>query len=118
MNANLKTIHPSVSSVIASGHDAVTVTVEATADDGIYPAGMLVSMDEGGLAFPYDPAGSGLAIEVKGVLAEEIDTGKDTAALLVRHGTVKAESLVVGTSGTPVTRAETEALVQIGIYAV
>jgi transcriptional regulator of nitric oxide reductase len=116
MKANLAKITPSVSRVVVGNHPPITVTMLALADNGTLAEGLLVAKDAAGKIVAYNPGGAAPVNAVKGVLTQEIDTTADDAATVLRHGTVRAESLKVGAGAAAAD--DIEALVAIGIYAV
>lgn len=116
MNAVLGTIEYGASSVISLIHPPVLKTMKAKANNGTLATGLLVAKDSNEDLVAYDPGGASPLNVCVGVLAQAIDTTTDDAAVVVRHGTVVREKLLVG-SGAPDASA-LAALESIGIYAV
>lgn len=103
-------------------HPCVVLPMKAKAGQGVLEKGLIVGKDANGEIVPYDPAATDAngnplpeATPV-GVLAEEIDTGKDTIAKVIVHGTVFKERLKKA-SGT-VNATDLEKLQALTIYAI
>lgn len=116
MNAVLGTTEYGATGVISQIHPPVLKTMKAKADNGILAAGLLVAKDSLGDLVAYDPAGLAPLNVCVGVLAQDIDTANDDAAVVVRHGTVMLGKLKVGTSAPDATAIGV--LEDMGIYPV
>lgn len=107
-------------SVLDRTHTPVCVTGVFADTQGTLPKGLIVAKNASDLYVPYAPAASDGTQNPKGVLTEELDTTVGTSAVIVKHGTVVADMLLVGTSNS--TSAPTEddlsLLSDITIYAV
>lgn len=116
MNGKIYEASYSDVSVASPTHPCVFKTLEALADQGELPEGMLYALDANGKLIPYDRAGIAPANVLKGVLAKAIDTAEDDAALGIIHGTVNTEKLCYGIAGDPVIDSDLESLEAIMIY--
>jgi hypothetical protein len=117
MDGKLFTVQEGYTSVANGTHPAVKKTIPAAAAQGVLPGGMLVAFDGSGNVIPYNRSGSSPTNVLKGVLDKEIDTAKDTAAIVILHGTVTRELLVHGAASGAVTAPDIAALEAIGIWA-
>lgn len=116
MNANVGSIDPAPSRVVAGTHPPVILSLAAKADNGTLAAGLLVALDSNGDIDAYDSGGVAPLTTVVGVLTQELDTTEDTTALVLKHGTVNADLLLEGSSAADA--AAIAALEAIGIFAV
>ena len=107
-------------SILDRGHSPVVQTGMFAEAQGTLPKGLILAKNGDGVYVPYAPAASDGTQNPKAVLAEEIDTTVNTSALVVRHGTVVEEMLLVGTSvsTSSATEADIALLSDITIYAV
>lgn len=116
MNAVLGTLEYGVSSVVSLIHPPVLKTMKAKANNGVLSAGLLVAKDSNGDLVAYDPGGASPLNVCVGVLAQSVDTATDDAAVVVRHGTVVREKLLVGSSAPDA--AALAVLEGLGIFAI
>ena len=116
MNAVLGTTEYGANGVISQIHPPVLKTMKAKTANGILAAGLLVAKDGSGDLVAYDPAGDSPLNTCVGVLAQDIDTATDDAAVVVCHGTVMLSKLKVG-AVTP-DDAAIGVLEAMGIYPV
>lgn len=98
MNAILSTVDKTHSSVIDGTHSPILKTLAAKADNGILKEGLIVALDGDGLVDAYDPDDLATLADPVGVLVNELDTAKDNAAVVVKHGTVVKAKLLVGSA--------------------
>ncbi len=107
-------------SILDRTHSPVVQTGVFKDAQGTLPKGLILAKDGNGLYVPYAPAASDGTQNPKAVLAEEIDTTENTSALVVKHGTVVEEMLLVGTSEATSSASEDDIalLSDITIYAV
>lgn len=115
MKANLGSVSPAVSRVATNHHPGIMVPMTALADNGTLPEGELLAKNADGKIVAYDPEGIAPLNAVVGVLMEELDTTEDDAALVIKHGTVRRDALMVGAAAAA--DADIIALQAIGIYA-
>ncbi len=116
MNAVLGTLEYGASSIVSLIHPPVLKTLKAKANNGVLAAGLLVAKDSNGDVVAYDPQGAAPLNVCVGVLAQEVDTSRDNAAVVLRHGTVVREKLRVGSSAP--NAADLAVLESLGIFAV
>ena len=119
-NAVVNTGSYDTRSVLDRTHSPVCLTGAFAEDQGTLPKGLIVAKNASGLYVPYVPAATNGTQNPKGVLAEELDTTVNTSAPVVKHGTVVADMLLVGTSESTsnATEDDIELLSDITIYAV
>lgn len=98
MKAILGTMEYGASSVISMIHPPVIKTMKAKTANGILPAGLLVAKDSNGDIVAYDPEGEAPLNVSVGVLTQLLDTTTDDAAVVLVHGTVILEKLLVDTA--------------------
>lgn len=97
-------------------HPAVIGHGSVLANNGEYPIGLIVKEDAGGLLIPY--TGSADTDTPVGVIDEPVNTAEEGAAMVVRHGTVRANLIKIGATGDPATADDIKKLATIGIFAV
>lgn len=115
INAKITTLSVTDAPVIDRTHPPVVLTVGAKPANGVLSRGLILTRDASGLLVAYDRAAQTPGV-IAGVLAENIDTSKDTAAVVLVHGTVVASALKH--KDTAATAADITALASVGIYAV
>lgn len=107
-------------SVLDRTHSPVCLTGIFAEAQGTLPKGLIVAKNTSDLYVPYSPIASDGTQNPKGVLTEELDTTVNTSAVIVKHGTVVADMLLVGTSdsASAPTEDDLSLLSDITIYAV
>ncbi len=98
MNAIIGSVDRTHSAVADNVHPPVMKTMVALVDNGILKAGLILAKDSNGEIVPYDPADVATLKTPVGVLAHDIDTSTDDAAVVIVHGTVALDKLLVDTS--------------------
>ncbi|MBU1002785.1 MAG: hypothetical protein KKE73_09705 [Proteobacteria bacterium] len=97
-----------------TGHPPVFETGVVKADNGIYPAGVVLAKDGDGKLVPCEDL---VAETVQGVNDAPVDTSVDTVAQYLVHGTAREDMLVKGAAATALTVADIAELKTVGIFA-
>lgn len=97
VNGIVGTLNVTEKEVVTDFHPAVNRTVALKANNGVVAQGTILAYNASGTAEAYDPAateGSTLLTPI-GVLVYKCDTARDTAGIMLVHGVVMGDSLVV-----------------------
>jgi hypothetical protein len=115
INAVKSTITAAEERAHTTGHPPVLGMKRVQADNGVYPGGLVCTENAQGELIPLtDPATQTVAC----VIDEPVDTAEVTAAVVLRHGTARADKLVMGEDrATALTAQAVSALETAGIYA-
>jgi len=98
-----------------SDHPPVFKGGPVKADNGSYPAGLVLAVDGNGDLVPCED----LATEtIAGINDAPVDTTQEDVAVYVAHGTVKRDMLAKGAAAAALTAADLAKLEALGVYAV
>ncbi len=102
--------------IFSSEHPPIymTMPVKANQTGDILVAGTVVAKDAAGEVVPYDPAGTAPVNTPVGILIEDVDTTKETAAVVGVHGVAIKDRCNV--KGSALASADIDKLKNIGIY--
>ncbi len=100
--------------VVDFSHPPVMLSMKVKTGQGVLPAGLIVARDSNDDIVPYDPAGTAPVNEPVGVLYTRCDTENESIAVVVVHGVVVKDSLLVGENAP--SDSDLKALMDKGIY--
>ncbi len=113
-NAKTNSVSLGSATIIDPTHPPIIKNGDIKANQGTLARGLVVALDADSKYVPYDPAGLAPLNAPKGILTEEVDTTKETAGPVLKHGTAVWANVLVG-AGAPAA-ADIAKLNAIGIY--
>lgn len=100
--------------IFTSEHPPVFMTMPVKANQDTLTRGTVVAKDSNGDVVPYDPSGAAPINTPVGVLNEDVDTTKETTAVVGVHGVVYGKRCNV--KGSALSATDVEKLKNLGIY--
>ncbi len=101
-------------SIFSSEHPPVYMTMSVKANQDTLNRGTVVAKDSNGDVVPYDPSGTAPVNTPVGILIEDVDTTKETTAVVGVHGVAIGSRCNV--KGSALAAADIDKLKSIGIY--
>lgn len=96
-----------------TSHPPIFKSGAVKADNGEYPAGVVLAANTDGDLVPCEDLASET---IGGINDAPVDTSEETVARYLVHGTVRKDALLKGAAGTALTDADVAALEAVGIY--